>query len=241
MDQPRPLRQFTGHLSARPATASPSPQLRPQPSFRDRFWSTSSSNYHGEDNVIPEPQNTAKKGPYVPRNAASGFSKTATSREQQLRRKVERQPSKDSVIDVYASSPLSELAAGHLYTHTGSEAKSSTTDFADFMTTAQNEERLRRAANAVHARSQYRDSGYYSPSTGGRTDGRCSPSVPSSASAAGLKKLKSQPSMRTFGQRIADYIKPPRDESLPPMRRKINDADRGLGVIMKLDAFLPHP
>lgn len=222
MDQPRPLRQFTGNLSAaRPATASPSPQLRPQPSFRDRFWSTSSSNYHGEDNVIQEPQNKlTKKGPYVPRSAASGFSRTVTSpHEQQLRRKVERQPSKDSEIDVYASSPLSNLAAGHLYTHTGSESQSSTTDFADFMTTAQNEERLRRAANAVHAQSQYRDSGYYSPSTGGRTDGRDSPSVPSSASAAGLKKLKSQPSMRTFGQRIADYIKPPRDESLPPMRR----------------------
>ncbi|KAM0483765.1 hypothetical protein ACHAPX_002261 [Trichoderma viride] len=223
MDHPRPpLRQYTGNLSAvRPATASPAPQLRPQPSFRDRFWSASSSNYHGEDNVIQEPQNNPpKKGPYVPRNAASGFSRTATStREQQLRRIVERRPSKDSVIDVYASSPLSELAAGHLYTHTGSESLSSTTDFADFMTTAQNEERLRRAANAVHARSQYRDSGYYSPSTGGRTDGRDSPSVPSSGSAAGLKKLKSQPSMRTFGQRIADYIKPPRDESLPPIRR----------------------
>ncbi|KAL7896372.1 hypothetical protein HDV63DRAFT_247842 [Trichoderma sp. SZMC 28014] len=219
MDQPRPpLRQYTGNLSAaRPATASPSPQLRPQPSFRDRFWSTSSSNYHGEDKVIQETQNNVtKKGPYIPRNAASGFSRTAAPpREQQLRRNVERKPSKDSVIDVYASSPLSELAAGHLYIHTGSESQSSTTDFADFMTTAQNEERLRRAANAVHARSQYRDSGYYSPSTGGRY----SPSVPSSASAPGLKKLKSQPSMRTFGQRIADYIKPPREEALPAMRR----------------------
>jgi hypothetical protein len=223
MEQPRPpMQQFTGNLSApRPATASPSPssQLRPQPSFRDRFWSKSSANYNGEDDVIQEPQNNlTKKSPYVPRSAASGFSRTATApREQQLRRKVERRPSKDSVIDVYASSPLSEIAAGHLYIHTGPE--SSTTDFADFMTTAQNEDRLRRAANAVHARSQYRDSGYYSPSTGGRTNGRYSPSVPSSASAAGLKKLKSQPSMRTFGQRIADYIKPPRDESLPPMRR----------------------
>lgn len=227
MEQPRPpLRQFSGNLSAvRPATASPAPQLRPQPSFRDRFWSKSSANYYGEDDASQEPQNNslAKKGPYVPRNAASGFSRTATApREQQLRGKVERKPSKDSVIDVYASSPLSEIAAGHLYVHTSPEASASTstTDFADFMTTAQNDERLRRAANAVHARSQYRDSGYYSPSTGGRADGRYSPSVPSAASAAsGLKKLKSQPSMRTFGQRIADYIKPPRDGALPPMRR----------------------
>lgn len=220
MDQPRrPVRQFTGNLSAaRPATASPSPQLRPQPSFRDRFWSKTSANYNGEDDVIQEPQNNLpKKSAYVPRNAASGFSRTATAPHTQLRRKMERRPSKDSVIDVYASSPLSELAAGHLYTHTGPEP--STTDFADFMTTAQNEERLRQAANAVHAQSQYRDSGYYSSSNGGRADGRYSPSVPSSASAAGLKTRKSQPSMRTFGQRIADYIKPPRDESLPPMRR----------------------
>lgn len=213
MDQPRPPpRQLTGSLSAvRPATAataSPSPQLRPQPSFRDRFWSKSSANYHGEDHVIQEPpHNLAKKSPYVPRNAAAGFSRTATApREQQPRRKG----SKDSVIDVYASSPLSELAAGHLHIHTDPGSESGTTDFADFMTTAQNEERLRRAAKAVHAQSQYRDSGYYSPSTGGRTDGRYSPSVPSSASAAGLKKLKSQPSMRTFGQCLADYIKPPR-------------------------------
>ncbi|KAL7923779.1 hypothetical protein ACQKWADRAFT_43097 [Trichoderma austrokoningii] len=216
MEQPRPpLRQSS--------TASPSPQLRPQPSFRDRFWSKSSANYHGEDDVIQEPQNSlTKKGPYVPRNAASGFSRTATaSREQQLRRTVEKRPSKDSVIDVYASSPLGDIAAGHLYVHTGPETNSSTTDFADFMTTAQNEERLRRAANAVHARSQYRDSGYYSPSTGGRTDGRCSPSVPSAAASAagGLKKLKPQPSMKTFGQRFADYIKPPRDEAVPSFRR----------------------
>ncbi|KAH8127064.1 hypothetical protein ACSS6W_006232 [Trichoderma asperelloides] len=221
MDQPRPpLRQFTGTFpAARPATASPAPQLRPQPSFRDRFWSRTSANYDGEDDAITEPQNNlTKKSPYVPRNAASGFSRTATAPHEQLRRKVERRPSKDSVIDVYASSPLSELAAGHLYVHTPS-SEASATDFADFMTTAQNEERLRQAANAVHARSQYRDSGYYSSSNGGRTDGRYSPSVPSSASAAGLKKLKSQPSMRTFGQRIADYIKPPRDDSLPPMRR----------------------
>ncbi|KAL6907206.1 hypothetical protein GGI43DRAFT_255577 [Trichoderma evansii] len=218
MDQPRPpLRANTGNLSAvRPATASPSSHLRPQPSFRDRFWSRTSANYDGEDDTTHESQNNlTKKSAYVPRNAASGFSRTATAPHEQLRRKVERRPSKDSVIDVYASSPLSKLAAGHLYVHTGPE--SSTTDFADFMTTAQNDERLRQAANAVHARSQYRDSGYYSSSNGGRTDGRYSPSVPSSASAAGLKKLKSQPSMRTFGQRITDYIKPPRDDS--PMRR----------------------
>jgi hypothetical protein len=43
--------------------------------------------------------------------------------------------------------------------------------------------------------------------------------LPSTASAAGPKKLKSQPSMKAFGQRLVEYIKPPRDDSVPPIRR----------------------
>ncbi|UKZ83185.1 hypothetical protein TrVFT333_010990 [Trichoderma virens FT-333] len=212
------------HLSIPQAATSsaPSPQLRHRPSFRDRFWARTSANYDGEDDVVQEPQaNPTKKSPYVPMNAASGFSRTASTPREQFKRRSrsdERPSSRELGINVHARSPLSDLAAGHLYVHTESEPD--TTDFADFIAAAQTEERVRRAASQRQgARSHYRDSGYYSASNGGRNDhGPYSPSLPSSASAAGAARLKAQPS-RTFGQRIAEYIKPPRDDSVPSVSR----------------------
>ncbi|KAM0261416.1 hypothetical protein ACHAQJ_002269 [Trichoderma viride] len=214
-------RQYTGNLSVAQAASTSSPsQLRHRPSFRDRFWARGSANYNGEDDVVHGPQvNPTKKSPYIPKNAASGFSKTATAPHEPFRPRNEKRWSKESAINVNASSPLSDLAAGHLYVHT--EAESGTTDdYTDFITAAQTEDRLRRAANSgVHVRNHYRDSGYYSSSNGRHEHEPHSSSVPSSASAAGPKKLKSQPSMRAFSQRIAEYIKPLRDESVPPIRR----------------------
>ncbi|KAL7936479.1 hypothetical protein V8C35DRAFT_295602 [Trichoderma chlorosporum] len=212
------------NLSAPQATASSSPpsQLRHRPSFRDRFWSRTSANYDGEDDVVQETQaNPPKKSAYVPMNAASGFSRTASTPREQLRQRnqpAERPSSRESGVNVHARSPLGDLAAGHLYVHTESEPD--TTDFATFIAAAQTEERVRRAASQRQgARSHYRDSGYYSSSNGGRNDHEpYSPSLPSSASAAGAARLKAQ-SSRTFGQRIAEYIKPPLGDSMPPIRR----------------------
>ncbi|RFU82047.1 hypothetical protein TARUN_127 [Trichoderma arundinaceum] len=223
-------RQYAGNLLVPGAATSSSPpsQLRHRPSFRDRFWARTSANYDGEDDVVSEAQAIpSKKSAYVPRNAASGFSRTATAPHEQSRRRNqpdERRSSREAAINLNARSPLSDLAAGHLYVHAESEPDS-TTDYAEFIAAAQTEERLRRAVsqkrgNAAQPRSHYRDSGYYSSSNGGRHDHEpYSSSLPSSASAAGPGRLKPQPSMRAFGQRIAEYIKPPRDESMSSIRR----------------------
>ncbi|KAL7794430.1 hypothetical protein V8C37DRAFT_401453 [Trichoderma ceciliae] len=219
MEQLRPdSRQHTGHLPLPQAatTSSPSSRLRHRPSFRDRFWARTSANYDGEDDVVHESQaNPNRKSAYVPRNAASGFSKTVTAPREPFRPGNETRSSNEPAINV---------AAGHLYVH--AESEPGTTDYADFIAAAQTEERLRRAAsqrrgNSARARSHYRDSGYYSSSNGGRHDhDPCPSSLPSSASAAaGPPKLKSQPSMRAFGQRIAEYIRPSRDESMPSTSR----------------------
>ncbi|KAK4078167.1 uncharacterized protein Triagg1_3183 [Trichoderma aggressivum f. europaeum] len=203
-------------------SSSPSSQLRHRPSFRDRFWKRTSANYDGEDDVVHEPQaSPIKKSPYVPMNAASGFSRTAATPREQFKRRSrtdERPSSRESAINVHARSPLGDLAAGHLYVH--AESEPDTTDFAAFIAAAQTEERVRRAASQRQgARSHYRDSGYYSSSNGGRHDHEpYSPSLPSSASAAGAARLKAQ-SSRTFGQRLAEYVKPPRDDSVPSVRR----------------------
>ncbi|KAL7811648.1 hypothetical protein V8C26DRAFT_408581 [Trichoderma gracile] len=236
-----------------PTPATQPSQLRHRLSFRDRFWTRTSANYDGEDDVIHEShQSPVKKSPYVPQNAASGFARTSSSpREQSRRSPRSNKPSpssKDSGFNPHAPSPFRDLAPGHLYVHTetGSEAEHEaasqtgrdTTDFAAFIAAAQSEDRLRRAASqtqggaaaaaAAAARSsQYRDSGYYSSSNGGG-GGRhdldlerrpYSPSLPSSAGAARAKGQQQQLSGRSFGQRLAEYIKPPRDEAVAAMRR----------------------
>ncbi|TFB02660.1 hypothetical protein CCMA1212_005447 [Trichoderma ghanense] len=229
-----------------PQSSTSSTQLRHRPSFRERFWTRTSANYDGEDDVIHENQpHPVKKSPYVPTNAASGFARTASSPREQSRRKPwSREPSpsnKATSINVQRQPSVSDLAVGHLYVHTESDAEpeaasqtgreSNTTDFAAFIAAAQSEERVRRAAcqtqggAAAAARSsQYRDSGYYSSSNGGGRhdldlDRRpCSPSLPSSAGAARAKGQQ-QLSGRSFGQRLAEYIKPPRDEAVAAMRR----------------------
>ncbi|KAL6887344.1 hypothetical protein HDV57DRAFT_355983 [Trichoderma longibrachiatum] len=234
-----------------PASAAPFSQLRHRPSFRDRFWTRTSANYDGEDDVIHESQpSPVKKSPYVPMNAASGFARTSSSRREQSRRKPrsdEPSPStKITGIDApCAHSPRRDLAPGHLYVHAESEPEpaaiqtgrditsSSTTDYAAFIAAAQSQERVRRAAcqtqggGAAAARSsQYRDSGYYSSSNGG--GGRhdldlerrpYSPSLPSSAGVARVKGRPQLSSKRSFGQRLAEYIKPPRDEAVAAIRR----------------------
>ncbi|EGR45288.1 uncharacterized protein TRIREDRAFT_111253 [Trichoderma reesei QM6a] len=244
-----------------PTTSATQPsQLRHRLSFRDRFWTRTSANYDGEDDVIHESQpNPVKKSPYVPQNAASGFSRTSSSLREQSRRTLRPdKPSPSSKHDTsfnpYAPSPFRDhLAPGHLYVHTetGSdepepehehEAASSssqtgrdttssttTTDFAAFIAAAQSEERVRRAASQTQGgaarSSQYRDSGYYSSSNGGGggrhdSDLERRPYSPSLPSSAGVARAKGQQqSGRSFGQRIAEYIKPPRDEAVAAMRR----------------------
>ncbi|KAH0489568.1 hypothetical protein TgHK011_009991 [Trichoderma gracile] len=241
-----------------PASATQPSQLRHRLSFRDRFWTRTSANYDGEDDIIHESQpSPVKKSPYVPQNAASGFARTSSSpREQSRRSPRSNKPSsssKDTGFNPHAPSPFRDVAPGHLYVHTetGSEAaehedaasqtgRDTTTDYAAFIAAAQSEERLRRAASqtqggaaaaaAAAARSsQYRDSGYYSSSNGGG-GGRhdldlerrpYSPSLPSSAGAARAKGQQQQQQLsgRSFGQRLAEYIKPPRDEAVAAMRR----------------------
>ncbi|PTB65669.1 hypothetical protein BBK36DRAFT_1141619 [Trichoderma citrinoviride] len=221
-----------------PQASTSATQLRHRPSFRDRFWTRTSANYDGEDDVISKSQpSPVKKSAYVPTNAASGFARTASSPREQSRRKQSRQEepsssSKDTGINVSVRSPLGDLAAGHLYVPTESDlepasptGRDTTTDYATFIAAAQNEERVRHAASqrqggaavaAVRNSSQYRDSGYYSSSNGGGGGGGrpYSPSLPSSAGAKGQ-----QLSGRSFGQRIAEYIKPPRDEAVAAVRR----------------------
>ncbi|KAH6609800.1 hypothetical protein Trco_003146 [Trichoderma cornu-damae] len=211
-------RQYAGYLPAPQAATSSSPpsQLRHRPSIRDRFWARTSANYDGEDDVVYEAQaNPNRKSTYVPRTAASGFSRTVSAPHEPLRRRSqpgERRPSKESATNANARWPPSDLAAGHPCVH--AESEPDTTDYAAFIAAAQAEERLRRAVSQRHgnsagARSHYRDSGYYSSSNGGRHDHEpCSPSLPSSPPAAGPGRLKSQPSIRALGQRIAEYVKP---------------------------------
>lgn len=231
MDRPN-----SRHLAV-PQAAPPS-QLRHKPSLRERFWARTSANHDGQDDVavVQEPQPTpSKKAAYVPMNAAAGFSRTvatAAPREREPFR-TRRPPSEprsrssteSSSLSPYARSPRADLATGgHLYVHAEAEPDDAT-DYADFIAAAQSEERLRRAAssqrqgnsNSAHARSHYRDSGYYSSSNGGHHE----PSLPSAASAAAghQTRLKTQPSMKAFGQRIAAYIKPPRDEPVSSVRR----------------------
>ncbi|OTA05828.1 hypothetical protein A9Z42_0065320 [Trichoderma parareesei] len=234
-----------------PTSAAQPSQLRHRLSFRDRFWTRTSANYDGEDDVIHESQhNPVKKSPYVPQNAASGFSRTSSSPREQSRRSPRLEKPSPSSFDPHAPSPFRDhLAPGHLYVHTetGSEPEpeheaasssqigrdtTTTTDFAAFIAAAQSEERVRRAASQTQGgaarSSQYRDSGYYSSSNGGG-GGRhdldlerrpYSPSLPSSAGVARAKAQQQQQlSARSFGQRIAEYIKPPRDEAVAAMRR----------------------
>lgn len=67
-----------------PGTAT----LRHKPSFRDRFWSASSSNDFGDSTKSSSSPPTAasasapppKRAPYVPRHAASDFARTTNSR-----------------------------------------------------------------------------------------------------------------------------------------------------------------
>ncbi|KAL6863613.1 hypothetical protein J3F83DRAFT_197731 [Trichoderma novae-zelandiae] len=255
MEHNRPNNRQLAVPQASASSSTPSSPLRHRPSFRDRFWTRTSANYDGEDDVVHEAQpNPAKKSAYVPVNAASGFARTASSsspREQSRRRAQQDEPSsssKDTGVNVnaHARPPLSDLAAGHLFVHTesdpepepGSEPASpparDTTDFAAFIAAAQTQERVRRAASqrqgaagAAARSSLYRDSGYYSSSNGGRHDldldrhqrASYSPSLPLSARAKGQGQGQQQPAGRSVGQRIAEYIKPPREESVASMRR----------------------
>ncbi|CAM1510909.1 Fc.00g084220.m01.CDS01 [Cosmosporella sp. VM-42] len=74
---------FNGRTSvATPAPSNTSSKRRssrskPKASFRQRFWTTSSANHFSDDD-LPAPK-PVTRGAYVPRHAASDFSKTATS------------------------------------------------------------------------------------------------------------------------------------------------------------------
>ncbi|KAM0326552.1 hypothetical protein ACHAQA_006421 [Verticillium albo-atrum] len=71
-------------LSVQPAmgpSTVQSTKLRSKPSFRDRFWATSSSNDFGSDSDKQDaPTPSTPRTAYVPRHAASDFSETAGGR-----------------------------------------------------------------------------------------------------------------------------------------------------------------
>ncbi|KAH6689697.1 hypothetical protein F5X68DRAFT_189441 [Plectosphaerella plurivora] len=82
------FRSTTTTTDTMPGTAT----LRHKPSFRDRFWSASSSNDFGDSakssGSSPIPASASappKRAPYVPRHAASDFARTTNSRPLQHR------------------------------------------------------------------------------------------------------------------------------------------------------------
>ncbi|KAK5996896.1 hypothetical protein PT974_02243 [Cladobotryum mycophilum] len=228
----------TAHSARTPASTMPStPQIRRRASFRERFWSKASANYNSDDDDFTPDSHatTVRRSVYIPVCAASGFANTVSSpREPQfkghlsaMREDEEEEASTASSKTLApAATRLSQqlIEPGHLYVHTELEPQSEEGDFAAFIAAAEADERARRVLAAAEQRGSLviggashkrRDSGYYSSSFGPRDRdpySRSPPAAVATPAAATPRTLKRQQSIRAFGQRIAEYIRPLRPE-----------------------------
>lgn len=211
--------------------------LRHKPSFRDRFWSASSSNDFGDrtDSASPR-QGTAQapttttpsRAPYVPRHAAADFARTTNTKPVHHRPSASwdsssnytHRPPPPPIDEENPFTDSHETDTLYEDTYPPAPQHRSSSDYEQFLAHAAAEERAQRVQAARRSwrhggEGSRRDSAYYS--AGGRRGGSARTSEDGSrgsmqrASPEALAEARSKRHSRA-AQMVAEYIKPPREE-----------------------------